>query len=103
VLGDYATPNPPARIIDAVARGEVDVAMAWGPMAGYFAARAPVALDVVPLLPTDLPLSFDIAMAVRRGDSALRYRLDGFIARRAADIERVLAEYHVPIVEAGER
>ena len=51
----------------------------------------------------NLPLSFDIAMAVRRGDSALRYRLDGFIARRAADIERVLAEYHVPIVEAGER
>jgi mxaJ protein len=109
VLGDYATANPPARIIDAVSRGEVDVAMAWGPMAGYFAARQPVPLDVVPLAPTlkastpALPLTFDIAMAVRRGDSALRYRLDGFVARRAADLGQILAEYHVPLVEAGER
>jgi hypothetical protein len=50
-----------------------------------------------------VPLAFEIAMAVRRGDSALRYRLDGFIARRAADLDRILAEYHVPIVEASER
>ena len=116
VLGDYATANPPARIIEAVAHGDVDVAMAWGPMAGYFAARQPVPLDVVPLMPTRsgsddtsatrasaLPLAFDIAMAVRRGDSALRYRLDGFIARRAAELERILAQYHVPLVEASER
>ena len=108
VLGDYATANPPARIIDAVAHGDVDVAMAWGPMAGYFAAREPVALDVVPLAPTlvstpTLPLTFDISMAVRRGDSALRHRLDGFIARRATDIERILAAYDVPLVEASER
>jgi len=114
VLGDYATANPPARIIDAVARGDVDVAMAWGPMAGYFAARQPVALDVVPLVPTlkgsayttgglAVPLAFEIAMAVRRGDSALRYRLDGFIARRAAELDRILADYHVPLVEASER
>ena len=101
----YSRPNPPARIVEAIAAGEIDIAIAWGPMAGYFAAREPVALDVVPLAPArqELPLAFDIAMAVRRGDSALRYRLDGFISRRAADLERILAEYHVPLVEASER
>jgi len=50
-----------------------------------------------------VPLAFEIAMAVRRGDSALRYRLDGFIARRAAELDRILADYHVPLVEASER
>src|SRR3954467_10608712 len=37
IYGDYAEPNPPARLIDAVATGEIDVAVAWGPLAGYFA------------------------------------------------------------------
>ena len=37
VYGDYAEANPPARIVDAVARGDVDVAVVWGPLAGYFA------------------------------------------------------------------
>jgi mxaJ protein len=40
VYGDYATASPPSRLIDAVAAGEVDVATAWGPLAGYFAAGA---------------------------------------------------------------
>ena len=44
VYGDYLQPNPPGRIIDAVARGDVGVAVAWGPLAGYFAAKQPVAL-----------------------------------------------------------
>jgi mxaJ protein len=49
VLGDYSEPNPPARIIDAVADGTIDVAVAWGPLAGYFAAREPTALVVTPV------------------------------------------------------
>ena len=43
VYGDYRQPNPPARIIDALVEGDVDVAIAWGPLAGYFARKAPVA------------------------------------------------------------
>src|SRR5215217_8214805 len=39
VYGDYREPNPPARIVDAVVKGEVDVAIVWGPLAGFFAAR----------------------------------------------------------------
>ena len=40
VYGDYREPNPPARIVDAVARGDVDVAVVWGPLAGYFAKQS---------------------------------------------------------------
>ena len=35
----YSKPNPPAAIIDAVANGDIDVAVACGPVASYFAQR----------------------------------------------------------------
>ena len=103
VYGDYRTPNPPARIVDAVARGTVDVAVVWGPLAGYFARRASVPLDVVPVQPQVdrpfLPFVFDIAMGVRRGDTALRARLDSVIVRRRASIDSILRAYDVPRVD----
>ena len=101
LYGDYSKPNPPARLIEAVANKEVDVAVAWGPLAGYFARRSSVPLDIVPVTPTrDGPLSyvFDIAMGVRRGDSARAAALDAELARRRPEIERILGEYGVPLL-----
>ena len=100
VLGDYREPNPPSRIIRAVAEGDIDVAIAWGPLAGYFASRSPVPLRVTPVSPEVdvpyLPFVFDIAMGVRREDTALRDTLDAVLIRRRAEIDRLLAEYGVP-------
>jgi mxaJ protein len=88
------------RMIHALERGELDAAFVWGPQAGYYAARAtrPLQLHFVPPPPTlrKQPFSFAIAMGVRRGDQALRERLDDFIARRQPDIDRILAAYGVP-------
>ncbi|HJP60552.1 MAG TPA: substrate-binding domain-containing protein [Gemmatimonadaceae bacterium] len=106
VYGDYRQPNPPARIIDAVANGEVDVAVAWGPLAGYFAQREPVTLDVTPVSPQIdlpfLPFVFDISMGVRRGNDTLREKLNAIIERRRSDIDRILTEYSVPRVDVGQ-
>jgi mxaJ protein len=100
VLGDYSQPNPPARIVEAVARGDIDVAVVWGPVAGYFAARQAIPLTVTPLSPQSdspaLPFSFDISMAVRSGDSARRSTLNRFIATHRRDIDRLLDQYAVP-------
>lgn len=100
VLGDYSQPNPPARVVEAVARGEIDVALVWGPLAGYFAQRQAVQLDLSPVTPgmdtPFRPFAFDISMAVRRGDAGRRQLLEDFIVRRRAEIDRVLAEYGVP-------
>jgi mxaJ protein len=103
VYGDYGEPNPPARIVDAVARGDVDVAVVWGPLAGYFATREPVALHLVPVSPQIdlpfLPFVFDVSMGVRRGDTALRDELDGVIRRRRSDIDDILRRFGVPRVD----
>ena len=107
VYGDYREPNPPARIIDAVARGDVDVAVVWGPLAAYFARRAPVPLEVVPVSPQIdrpfLPFVFDISMGVRRGDDSLRAVLETVIDRARPQIDSILDAYGVPRVGAAAR
>lgn len=103
VYGDYREPNPPARIIEAVERGEVDCAVVWGPLAGYFAKQSRIPLELAPVTPEVdlpfLPFVFDIAMGVRRQDTALRQQLDEVLERRQTDIDRILADYGVPRVD----
>ena len=105
VYGDYRTKNPASRIVDGVAHGDVDVAVVWGPLAGYFAKHSAVPLDVVPVSPRVdlpyLPFVFDIAMGVRRGDSTFKASIDDFIARRHATIDSILAAYGVPRVDVS--
>ena len=103
VYGDYRQPNPPARIIDAVARGDVDVAVAWGPLAGYFAQQQSVPLEIKPVSPQIdlpfLPFVYDISMGVRRGDNALKDRLNAIISQRRVEIDQILKQYGVPRVD----
>ena len=101
---DYRQPNPPARILQALAHGDIDVAVVWGPLAGYFANRESVPLRLVPVQPQVdlpfLPFVFDIAMGVRRPDSALARRLDSVIVRHGPEIDHILASYGVPRADA---
>jgi mxaJ protein len=102
LYGDYTKQNPPARIIDAVADGDVDVAIAWGPLAGYFASRQAIPLEVVPVTPQIdlpyLPFVFDISMGVRHGDTAFKEELDGILVRKRGAIDSILGAYNVPRV-----
>ena len=104
VQDDYAKPNPPAQIVDAVARGDVDIAVVWGPLAGYFAAHQRVPMVLTPVEPKIdlpfLPFVFDIAMGVRRGDTAFRASVERVLVRRRAEIDGLLAEYGVPRLDA---
>jgi quinoprotein dehydrogenase-associated probable ABC transporter substrate-binding protein len=108
VLGDYSQPNPPARIIEAVARNEIDVAIAWGPMASYFARKQRVELEVAPVRPESddsLPLTYDICMGVRRNEDRFKAEIEQAVDRRREEIRRILQGYGVPLlpVESFER
>lgn len=100
LVGDYSRPNPPARLIDAVARGDVDVAVVWGPFAGYFAPREPVKLVMSPVEPSvdasGQIFAWSIAMGVRKADTALADTLDSIIVRERPAIRRILDAYGVP-------
>ena len=105
VYGDYRKPNPPARIVEAVAKGEIDLAIVWGPLAGYFAGRENVALRIEPVTPEIdlpyLPFVYDISIGVRRGEDELKNRIDEILKRRREAVEKILDEYHVPRVGAA--
>jgi ABC-type amino acid transport substrate-binding protein len=102
VYGDYTQDNPPARIVEAVAKGEVDVAVVWGPLAGYFATRQTAPLEVVPVTPqvdeSGMPFAFDICVGVRKGDKELKEKLDAALARNRQQIDKVLDEFGMPRV-----
>lgn len=102
LFGDYSQANPPARIVDAVAAGEVDVAIVWGPLAGYFAKRQPVELLVVPVSPAVdvpfMPFVYDISIGVRREDEALKEELDAILVRKRDEIRQILEAYGVPLL-----
>ncbi len=103
IYGDYREANPPARLIEAVESGKIDVAAAWGPLAGYFAKGSPVALTVTPIQDyagfAPQQFQFSIAMGVRKGDRALRDRLNAFIDAHRSEVASLLRSYGVPLVE----
>ena len=97
--------NPQGRIIDAVANGDIDVAIVWGPFGGYFSRHQTSKLTVVPVSPTaepsGIPFTFDISMGVGPDATAFRAELDGILTRRQREIRKILDDYGIPVV--GER
>ena len=102
VYGDYRSQSPSAEIIRALRRKDIDLAIAWGPLAGYFANQGRPRLHVAPLLqaeaPPGLDFAFDISLGVRQDDTALLAELNRALARQKGAIDAVLARYSVPIL-----
>ena len=90
-------------IIRAVAKRQVDTAIVWGPLAGFYARKFGNALQLTPVTPQvdppNLPFTFSISMGVRKGNTALQHELDNFLQRRRSDIRRILDQYGVPQLE----
>jgi mxaJ protein len=99
VYGDYRDDHPLSEIIHAVAVGDIDVAAVWGPIAGYFALKEKPPLVVTSIagsVEARLPMTFDIAMGVRRTDTELKGQVDSALASLAPQIRTILASYGVP-------
>ncbi len=107
IYGDYRDAAPPTKLIEAVEKGEVQIAAVWGPLAGYAALHSPVALRLTPITDTTdfapLQFAFDIAMGVRKSDQALLHRLDDIIRLKREEINALLANYGVPLAPESAR
>jgi mxaJ protein len=106
IVGFDTTGADADSIIRAVAQGRVDLAIAWGPLAGYYARRFPNALHLQAVMPQidppNLPLTFAIAMGVRKGNTGLRDELESVLQRRRSQLHEILARYGVPQMDAGD-
>ena len=101
IYGDYKSPNPPAELIHAVEHGDIDVAIAWGPLAGYFAHVSTVPLQLTRVTPDEeppFPFVFDMSMGVARSNGALKDELNRVIAEKKPAIDAILRDYAIPII-----
>jgi quinoprotein dehydrogenase-associated probable ABC transporter substrate-binding protein len=98
--GDLVPENQPSYQIQQVIDGKLDVAAAWGPLAGYYKVvkKAPLTIQPVNLMDDTVPLEFDMALAVRRNDHALQQQLEQAMHAQRDALHAVLTEFGVPLV-----
>jgi mxaJ protein len=94
----------PGEIIEKdLAAGKIDVAIVWGPIAGYFAQRVKTpALAVVPMKSEPgVKFDYQMGMGVRYGEREWKQQIEGLIESKRSEIQAILMEYGVPIVDAS--
>ncbi len=96
----YSENNPPSTIIDAVVSGDIDVAIVWGPIGGYFAKAQKTPLKIVPIPSgeNDLPLTFEICLGVRHGEDVFKAQLEEILDRKHVEIKKILEDFGVPLI-----
>jgi quinoprotein dehydrogenase-associated probable ABC transporter substrate-binding protein len=98
---DLVPENQPSYQIQQVIDGKLDLAAAWGPLAGYFKTvqKAPLSIEPVNLMDDEVPLQYDMSFAVRRGDRALKQQLEQAMHDKRDALRAILDTYGVPLVQ----
>ncbi len=97
--------NYPGKIINDLAAGKLDVAIVWGAIAGYFAKKQPVSIEIVPLLDggsDSQPFVYDISIGVRKSDKELKAKLEEILDKKKTEIRKILEDYGVPLIDGKE-
>jgi quinoprotein dehydrogenase-associated probable ABC transporter substrate-binding protein len=100
---DLVPENQPWRQVQEVVDGKLDVAGVWGPFAGYVKAKlgGPLVILPVNLMEEEIPMEFELALGVRKTDVLLKYMLDYALDESAAEIQKILTDYGVPLVQCS--
>ena len=98
---DRRIESPAETMLDDLRAGEIDGALLWGPIGGYYAQQGDDPLKVVPLTAeTATPrLFYRITMGVRQGELVWKRKLNSLIRRNREEIDAILREYGVPLVD----
>jgi quinoprotein dehydrogenase-associated probable ABC transporter substrate-binding protein len=101
---DIVADNQPSYQVQQVIDGGLDVAAAWGPMAGYYKAvvHAPLIIQPVNLLEDKVPMEFDMALAVPRGRQDIKAAIEQALEQHKSEIRQILSDFGVPLVKCDE-
>jgi quinoprotein dehydrogenase-associated probable ABC transporter substrate-binding protein len=101
---DLVADNQPSYQVQQVIDGTLDVAAAWGPMAGYYKAvvHAPLIIQPVNLMEDDVPMEFDMTLAVPRGRPDIKAAIEHALAQHKSEIQQILSDFGVPLVKCDE-
>lgn len=98
---------PTSFMIDDLAKKEIDVAVMWGPIAGYYAKKSPVPMEVV-FIPeyNNIDLKgkeyWNISVGVRKKDKERMAQINAALERNKDKITKILADYGIPTVPVVE-
>jgi quinoprotein dehydrogenase-associated probable ABC transporter substrate-binding protein len=102
---DTRVDSSAAAMIKDLMSGEIDAAILWGPMAGYYAKQASPPLHIMPLIKeTSGPkLAYRIGMGVRPADQNWKRQLNRLIQENQPAINRILLDFGVPLLDENDR
>ncbi len=105
LMVDTRVESSTAQMIQDLEKGDIDVALLWGPIAGYYAKKSSARLVVTPLPETPgARMAFRIAFGVRHSDQNWKRELNTLISQNKSEIDTILADYGVPMIdEAGQQ
>jgi quinoprotein dehydrogenase-associated probable ABC transporter substrate-binding protein len=101
---DLVADNQPSYQVQQVIDGSLDVAAAWGPMAGYYktVVHAPLIIQPVNMLEDDVPMEFDMTLAVPRGRPDIKTAIEQALVQHTSEIHQILSDFGVPLVKCDE-
>lgn len=104
IMSGDARESPGDIIENKLIKGDLDIVMIWGPIAGYYAKKHgeahDVELEVIPMRSEPgIKLDYKIAMAVRYGEREWRDQVNGLLAKHKDAIRQILLDYGVPLIE----
>jgi quinoprotein dehydrogenase-associated probable ABC transporter substrate-binding protein len=101
---DIVASNQPSYQVQQVIDGALDVAAAWGPMAGYYKAvlHAPLIIQPVNLMEDREQMEFDMALAVPRGRPDIKAAVEQATEQHKSEIRQILVDFGVPLVKCDE-
>jgi quinoprotein dehydrogenase-associated probable ABC transporter substrate-binding protein len=97
--------SPATHAIEDVAKGDIDIAVIWGPIAGFAAKNQNTPLSVIPLPAKvgTVPLAFNVSMGIRRRENNWKHQLNDELKKLAPKIEKILLEYDIPLLDSSNR
>lgn len=101
---EWVPAHQPWRQVEEVVDGKLDVAAAWGPMAGWLKTMkgAPITLQPTNLMDSTVPMEFSLGIGVPKQDVVLKFALDDALKAHRAEIEKILRQYGVPLVSCAD-
>jgi quinoprotein dehydrogenase-associated probable ABC transporter substrate-binding protein len=101
LVTDTRIVQAPREMLKDLAKGEIDVALVWGPQAGYFIKQDKLPLTAAFLTPEEggARLDYHIAMGVRSADTEWRRQVSDEIVKNKDKIQAVLLDYGVPLLD----
>lgn len=98
---------PPSFMIDDLAKGDIDIAIAWGPIGGYFAkqSKVPMVVALIPEYETSNAKGkeyWNISVGVRKKDKDRMALIQGALDRNQDKITKILDDYGIPHVAVVE-